>query len=155
VTGPRALRRWLPWLALVIVLVVALVVGSIGHHRATDLDSRVRAIAADIRCPVCSGQSAADSQAPESQEIRAIIRQRLQEGQTAGQIKAYVVSRYGEGILLRPETHGVALLVWALPVVAFVAAAGGMAYALSRRRRRAHVAPTDEDRALVEEALRA
>jgi cytochrome c-type biogenesis protein CcmH len=150
-SGPR--RRWLPWLALVVVLVVALVVGSTGHHAATDMDGRVRAIAADIRCPVCSGQSAADSQAPESQEIRAIIRQRLQEGQNAGQVKAYIVSRYGEGILLRPETHGVALLVWLLPVVAFVAAAGGLVLAL-RRRRRVHVAPTDEDRALVEEALR-
>jgi cytochrome c-type biogenesis protein CcmH len=148
------IRRWLPWAALAVVLVTALVIGSIGHHGSTDLQSRVRAIASDIRCPVCSGQSAADSQAPESQEIRAIIQQRLQQGEGAGPIKAYIVSRYGEGILLRPETHGVGLLVWALPVVVFVAAAGGLVFALSRNRRRPHPTPTDDDRAIVEKALR-
>jgi cytochrome c-type biogenesis protein CcmH len=150
----RRVRRWLPWLALVVVLVVALAIGASGRRAATDLDSRTRAIAEDIRCPICSGQSAADSEAPASQEIRAIIRQRLHEGEHAGQIKAYLVSRYGEGILLRPETHGVGLLVWALPIVAFVVAGGGLVYAISRRRSRPHVTPTDDDRALVEEALR-
>ena len=147
-------RRWVPWLALVVVLVVALVIGSSGGHGTPDMQSRVRAIAQDIRCPVCSGQSAADSQAPESQALRNIIQQRLQEGQSGGQIKAYIVSLYGEGILLRPETHGVGLLVWVLPIVAFVAAAGGLGYALSRNRRRPHAVPSDDDRALVEEALR-
>lgn len=148
------IRRWLPWAALVVILVSALVVGSMGHHGATDMQSRVRAIASDIRCPVCSGQSAADSQAPESQEIRALIQQRLEQGQNAGQIKAFIISRYGEGILLRPETRGVGLLVWALPIAAFVAAGAGLAYTLNRNRRRPHPVPTDDDRALVEEALR-
>lgn len=151
----RRLRRWLPWVALGVVLVVALAIGSVGHHGSTDMQSRVRAIASDIRCPVCSGQSAADSQAPESQALRSIIQQRLQQGQSAGEIKAYIVSLYGEGILLRPETHGLGLLVWVLPVVAFAAAAGGLVYALGRKRRRPHMTPTDDDRSLVEEALRA
>jgi cytochrome c-type biogenesis protein CcmH len=145
-------RRW-PWLALALVLAGVLAVGWNGGHGPTTLDSRTRRIAADIRCPTCSGQSAADSDAPTSQEIRALIRERLQQGQSTGQIKAYLVSKYGPRILLRPATHGVSLIVWVLPVVAVAAAAAGLGLTFWRRRAPPSLPPSDEDRQLVEQAL--
>ncbi len=148
-----SLRRWLPWLALAVVLVGVLAVGRSGGHGATSLDGRTRRIAADIRCPTCSGQSAADSDAPTSQEIRALIRERLQQRQSTAQIKAYLVSKYGPRILLRPATHGVSLIVWVLPVVAVAAAAAGLGFTFRRRRSRPSLHASDDDRRLVEQAL--
>jgi cytochrome c-type biogenesis protein CcmH len=149
-----SLRRWLPWLALALVLVVALAIGSTGRHQANDLTSRTLRIASGIRCPTCSGQSAADSDAQASQEIRAIISQRLQQGQSASQIEAYLVSRYGARILLRPQTHGLSLVVWVLPLVAGAAGVAGLALAFARWRARPAVVVSDEDRRLVDEALK-
>ena len=147
------LRRWRPWLGLAVVLTVVLAVGWNGGHGATDLEGRTRRIASDIRCPTCSGQSAADSDAPTSQEIRVLIRQRLQQGQSTGQIKAYLVSRYGPRILLRPATHGISLVVWVLPGVAVAAAAAGLFLAFRRGRSRPVLTLSDEDRRLVQQAV--
>jgi cytochrome c-type biogenesis protein CcmH len=147
-------RRWLPWLALAVVLAGALVVGTSRHQRATDLDSRTRSIAAEVRCPTCQGQSAADSQAEASRAIRDEIRARLQAGESAGQIKGYLVSRYGQDIVLDPQGSGFSALVWALPVAAFVVAAAALAFAFSRWRARAGVEVSPADRLLVDAALR-
>ena len=150
----RPLRRWAPWAALAVVVAVALAVGSGGKAAPQDIHSRMLRLAAEIRCPTCQGQSAADSEAPTSQEIRTIITQRLQQGQSASQIKAYLVSRYGQGILLRPATHGISLIVWLLPLLALLAGLGGLAAAFRRWRARPVTAVTAEDRRLVDEALR-
>jgi cytochrome c-type biogenesis protein CcmH len=84
--------------------------------------------------------------------IRTEIEARLRDGQTDGQIRAYLVSRYGEDVLLRPSGSGLTGLVWALPVAAVVVAAAGLAVAFWRWRGGAPPAVTDEDRALVERA---
>ena len=71
-----------------------------------------------------------------------------------GQIKAFLVSRFGKDILLKPDAGGFGGLVWALPVVALLCGAAGLGFAFIRWRSRARVAATPADRALVEEALR-
>lgn len=148
------LRRLVPWIALVVVVVGALAIGAGrgGGHR--DLESHVRHVAAQVKCPTCQGLSAAESDAAASQSIRDEIRKRIQDGQSDGQIKAYLVSRYGKDILLKPEATGVSGLVWALPVVAVVCGAAGLAFAFVRWRSRARAIATPDDRALVEDALR-
>jgi cytochrome c-type biogenesis protein CcmH len=88
--------------------------------RADTLDDQVRAIAKQLRCPVCTGETVADSNAEVSVQMRGVIRQKLEAGETPDQIKAYFVARYGEGILLTPETSGFTLGVWVMPVVALV-----------------------------------
>jgi len=88
------------------------------------LDAETADVAAQLRCPVCRGQSVLESTATLSKEIQAEIKQRLASGQSPEQVKAYFVSRYGEWILLKPPAHGFSLLVWVFPVVLLLGGLG-------------------------------
>jgi cytochrome c-type biogenesis protein CcmH len=144
--------RWLPWLGLGLIVVVALVVGTqrSGHR---GLQAETMHIAGLVRCPVCEGESAAESQAPASVQIRNEIQHELAAGQHQGQILSGLVAAYGPGILEKPEARGVSLVVWVVPVVAVVVAMAGLALAFMRWRPRASAQLSDSDRALVERAL--
>ncbi len=84
-------------------------------HR--DIDALVAEVASQLRCPVCRQLSVLDSPAEMAQEMRAVIRERLEAGETPEEVKAYFVSKYGEWILLAPKKKGFNLIVWLLPVV--------------------------------------
>jgi cytochrome c-type biogenesis protein CcmH len=136
------------------VAAVALTVAARGQAGPPTDAQRVHRLATEIRCPTCRGLSAAESDAPPAQAIRDELLRRVQAGQTDSQILGYVVSRYGNDILLKPQSTGVAGLVWALPVVVAACAVGGFAAVFWRRRRPA--APrraSEEDEAIVEKAL--
>ena len=154
--GPAArARRWLPWVALVLVLGIALAVGAGGDGGPPSGAARTTRLASDVRCPTCEGLSAAESESPASLAIRQEIRRRVDAGESDEEIRAYLVSRYGRDILLTPSGSGVAALVWALPVVAVVLGTAGLVLAFRRRRDQAHLVPTEEDRRLVERARHA
>jgi len=146
-------RRWLPLTVLAVVLVAALAIGAGSGGGHTTVADRVQHITSQLRCPVCSGETVADSNAPISKDIRAAVQQRVEAGEPDGRITAYIVGQY-PGTLLKPPTTGVGLIVWLLPVMVFVAAAGGLALAFVRWRSRPGVVVTDEDRALVDRAKR-
>lgn len=148
------MRKWLPWLAMGVLLVGALVVGAEGDGSGRTTEGRVRAIALEVRCPTCEGLSVEESDAATARAVRDEIRRRVEAGESNGEIRAYLVSRFGKDILLRPEASGVSGLVWALPVAAAVCALGGLAFAFRRWRGVPDVEPTREDRALVEQARR-
>jgi hypothetical protein len=93
-------------------------------------------IASEIRCPVCNGESAAESQAAPSVQIRNEIRTDLQHGMSANQILDSFVASYGPGILEKPRASGIGLVVWVLPVVAVVLAATALVLVLARWHRR-------------------
>jgi cytochrome c-type biogenesis protein CcmH len=147
----RTVSRRLAWGLLALVLVGALAVGSRAESGPPTEDQRVQRIASVIRCPTCRGLSAAQSDAPSAEAIRDEVRRRVQEGETDAQIKGYLISRYGEDILLQPRSK----LVWALPVVGGAAAVGGLALLLRRRRVRPGGRASEDDEALVAQALRA
>jgi len=67
-----------------------------------DFPPQVFEIARELRCPVCQGESVAESNAGISQEMRRIIAEQLAQGKNKEQIKAYFVSRYGPWILYEP-----------------------------------------------------
>ncbi|MGI8810750.1 MAG: cytochrome c-type biogenesis protein [Acidimicrobiales bacterium] len=148
------MSRRLTWALLGLVLVVALAVGSRGESGPPTEDQRVGRITSVVRCPTCRGLSAAQSDAPSAESIRDEVRRRVQAGETDAQVKGYLVSRYGEDILLRPKAEGVGLLVWALPLAGVTAAVGGLVVVLGRRRVRPGPRVSDADKALVDEALR-
>lgn len=127
-------RRRLSWLALVIVLGLALAVGTRAEAASSPQD-RARSLAATIKCPTCRSQSAATSDAPAAKFIREEISRRIADGQSNDEIRDYFASRYGEEILLTPSASGVAGLVWIVPVVVVVLAAAGLGYAFLRWRR--------------------
>lgn len=146
-------KRWAPWALLVVLLVGALAIGSRDGGSPT-VAQRVHRIAKEVRCPTCEGLSVAESDAAASRAIRDDIAQRVRDGETDGQVRAFLVSRYGPTILLTPSGSGIGIVVWALPVAALVCAVGGLAVAFRRWRRRPDVSVTDEDRVLVERARR-
>lgn len=129
------MRRWLPWGVMAVLLVGALAIGAPGSSDGRSVDGRVRRIAAEVRCPTCEGLSVAESDAPASRTIRDDIRRRVETGESDGDIRAYLVSRFGKDILLKPEASGVSAVVWALPVAALVGAVGGLFIAFRRLRR--------------------
>lgn len=83
----------------------------------TALESRVREVAATLRCPVCQNLSIQDSPSQLAQDMRKVVRERLAAGETPDQVRRYFVSRYGEWVLLKPKASGVNLSVWLLPLV--------------------------------------
>ncbi len=143
------------WAVMAVLLVGALAIGSQREGPVT-AESRVRRIGSDLRCPTCQGMAVADSDAPAALGIREEIARRVAEGrETDAQIKDYILGLYPD-ISLRPETHGLGLVVWALPVVAVAAAVGALGTVHLRRRRRGGPGSglSDDDRRLVEQALR-
>ena len=160
-TAPRithkGARRWrlgLVWLAMVVALGVAFGYDALASHHRQSLDQQVAAIANQVRCPSCQDETAENSATQTAAAVRATIRQRLFAGQSQAQIEAYLESRYGPSILLRPPAGGLSGLVWVLPVAAAVAALAGLAVAF-RRWRPSPAAPlSDEERALLDRARR-
>lgn len=143
------MKRALPAVALVAVLVVALAIGSTHSSKPPTVTQRVHHIAKEVRCPTCQGLSADESDAPASEAIRNVIRDKVKAGQTDGQVRAFLVDRYGRDILLKPEAKGVGLIAWALPVAAGVFAFAGLVFAFVRWRKNPTRRVTDEERALV------
>ena len=152
---PGVLRRWAPWLVIAAVVIAA---GALGLQRngRPSLDQRTLSVAAQVRCPVCNGQTVAESDAPPSLAIRSQIHTELAAGQQPRQVLAGIVGSYGPGILEKPGANGVGLIVWVLPVVVVAGAIVGLVLAFRRWRPAAVDGPgaSDTDRALVGEALR-
>jgi len=157
------LRRWAPWIALAIAAVVVLAVGSQRHGQPT-LAQRTMSLAAQVRCPVCAGQSAAQSNTPASLAIRDSIRQKLQAGEPPARVLDDLVGSYGPGILEKPPARGVGVLVWVLPVALAGAATLGLGLAFARWQRPAGsgaaeltepTAPPDSARAAAAPELQA
>lgn len=119
------MRRWLGWIAigwLLLLCALALIAyGNPAPH--TSLSDRTMAVARDLRCLVCQGESVADSPSGFSQGIRGEIRRRLQAGETPDQIKSFLVAKYGDKILLAPPTNGIGDFAWLAPPVLVVAGA--------------------------------
>jgi cytochrome c-type biogenesis protein CcmH len=128
-TGRRA-----SWLLLFVVLAVALFFGSRAGGGPAE-PQRLAALYADIRCPSCADLSVAESNDPTAVAVRQAVRREVRTGWSDSQIEAYLVARYGQGILLRPLASGASSLVWVLPPVVAAAAGAGVGLLFYRRRR--------------------
>lgn len=147
----RSFRRW-SWLFIVALVAVSLLRNAVDEGPPRTADERVRAVAATIRCPTCSGQSVADSDSAAARSIRTEVATRVERGESADQIRDAIASTYGEDVLLTPSASGIEGLVWSLPVLGLVLALAALSATLARWRAPAGRA-TDADRALVDEAL--
>jgi cytochrome c-type biogenesis protein CcmH len=97
------------------------------------LEHRAREISAELRCLVCQNQSIDDSDAPLAKDLRLIVRERLEKGDSDRGVRDYVVARYGEFVLLRPVFALHTLLLWLTPVLAVLLGGLGI-WRLARRR---------------------
>jgi cytochrome c-type biogenesis protein CcmH len=96
------------------------------------LEARARALSEELRCLVCQNQSIDDSDAPLARDIRILIRSRIEGGESNDAVRAYLVSRYGDFILLKPPFKPETMLLWLSPALVLGA---GIAAALFARRR--------------------
>jgi len=96
------------------------------------MESRARGLQRQLRCLVCQGESIDESQAPLAGELRHVVRQEMAEGKSDGQIKQFLVARYGDFILMEPPLQPDTYFLWLAPFVVLLGA-GGVAYWVIRR----------------------
>ena len=81
------------------------------------LEARARDISGGLRCLVCQNQSIDDSDAPLAHDLRVLVRERLQAGDSDAAVRGYIVARYGEYVLLKPPFGWHTLLLWLMPLL--------------------------------------
>ncbi len=113
------------------------------------LEARARALSKDLRCMVCQNQSIDDSDAPLARDIRVLVRERLKAGDSDNQVIDFLVSRYGEFVLLNPRLSWHTALLWLAPFAVLLAGAAGLLLLI--RRRRSDTAALTAARALTPE----
>ncbi len=92
------------------------------------LETRARQLSLELRCLVCQNQSIDDSDAPLARDLRLLVRERLKNGDSDGEVLDFIVSRYGEFVLLKPPFGWHTLLLWFTPLLVL---AGGIGLARS------------------------
>jgi cytochrome c-type biogenesis protein CcmH/NrfF len=108
------------------------------HDAPVGPRERARAVERELRCPVCEGQSVADSRTQTAAAMRAQVISLTTGGAGAGQIREWFVQRYGRGILLLPPASGPDLVLWLTPAAPIVLATGYLTFSrLTDRRSRA------------------
>ncbi len=98
------------------------------------LETRARSVSEGLRCLVCQNESIDESHADLARDIRLLVRQRLLAGDTNGQVKDYLVARYGQFILLKPPFETQTLLLWGTPFIVLVLGGLGIAFAMRGRK---------------------
>ena len=97
-------------------------------------EAEARALMEEIRCLVCAGQSIADSDADMAGDMRAMVRERIAAGESADEVRAWLIDRYGDAVSYNPPWSWRSAPLWIAPII--VLAFGlWLARGLFRRRR--------------------
>ena len=121
-------RTFLPSLVLCLAIFFTVPAGSVEPNEALAdpaLEARARDLSAELRCLVCQNQSIDDSDADLARDLRILVRERLTAGDSDSEVMAYLVSRYGEFVLLRPRLSLRNALLWGAPLALLM---GGVVY---------------------------
>ncbi len=122
-----------PWIFAAAVTLFAGASGAAPPGSAAD-EERVQALQREIRCPVCAGQSVAESDVPVSRDIRRFIERQVLLGEPDAAIKSALVERYGRSVLFDPGVSASTLPLWFAPWL--FAGLGGIAiWRLTRRQK--------------------
>ncbi|MHB2265889.1 cytochrome c-type biogenesis protein [Aliihoeflea sp. PC F10.4] len=117
------------------------------------LEARARALSAELRCMVCQNQSIDDSDAELARDLRVLVRERIAAGDSDEAVMDYVVSRYGEFVLLRPTLTARNALLWATPVL-LLGVGGGFLILSARRRKASGAALSDAEARKLDDILK-
>ena len=134
----RALSGW-----LLLTLAIAWTISSPARAVTPDemltdprLEARARTLSQTLRCVVCQNQSIDDSAAPLARDLRVLVRERLQGGDSDEQALAFIVARYGNFVLLKPPFQWNTLLLWLGPALLLLLAITFFSAYLLRARQR-------------------
>lgn len=109
--------------AFVLILAFAAPAAAVNPDEVLDdpeLEARARTLSLEFRCLVCQNQSIDDSNAELARDLRLLVRERLVQGDSDQDVIEYVVSRYGEFVLLKPRFSMQTVLLWGAPVAIFL-----------------------------------
>lgn len=117
------LRQPAVFVSLLVILAVAVVWTVTAVHAAQPptLDQRAYDVGSQLQCPVCNGESVADSSSQVAADMRAVILQKLAAGESEQQVLQYFHDHYGDTILERPPLQGFSLIIWLGPIVILLA----------------------------------
>ncbi|MBC7279862.1 cytochrome c-type biogenesis protein [Hoeflea sp.] len=116
------------------------------------LEARARSLSLEFRCLVCQNQSIDDSNAELARDLRLLVRERLVAGDSDEEVISYVVSRYGEFVLLKPRFSMQTLLLWGAPAAILVIGAAVMVMNGRSRSRAAAASPGNDALSTAERA---
>ena len=151
----RTIKRWPSWVLLLLCAVVLMVVGVDRVSGPSTAEERIDAIAQRLACPTCDGESVYESRGSASQAIRKEIARRVADGQSSDdEIVAAIDDSYEADLRLVPDSSGLESMIWIAPMVVAVGAVALLVVAFRRWRSDGSLTPTDEERSVVEKALR-
>ncbi len=116
------------------------------------LEERARTLSQELRCPVCRNESIDESNAALAQELRIVLRERMVAGDTDEEALDFMVSRYGEFVMLRPDARGANMILW-LAAPALLLIALGIGWSTIRAKRAAPEALSEAEKAELEKIL--
>jgi len=114
------------------------------QYRDAAEEARFHALTAELRCVQCQNQSLADSNAQIAHDLRREVLELMHEGRSDAQIKQFLVERYGEFVLYRPQVESRTWLLWFGPLVLLLG--GGLVLARIVRQRNAALPPANDGR---------
>jgi cytochrome c-type biogenesis protein CcmH len=114
------------------------------------LEARARALSKELRCMVCQNESIDDSEAPLAHDLRVLVRQRIEAGDSDAQVLDFLVARYGEFVLLKPRLSWHTAALWGLPPAVLLVGIA-MIIVIVRRRGTAPLSPEPGNLTAAEE----
>ena len=96
------------------------VTNSFPNQKNINSEKRFIELSSELRCLVCQNQSLLESDSELANDLKKIIYEKINEGQSNNQIKNFLVKRYGEFILFKPLFSMANLLLWATPLISFI-----------------------------------
>lgn len=128
-------------MARLALVVVALLAWSAPVHAQTPTPNEINAVARELWCPLCNGVRLDNCELQACIQMKEVIAEKLEAGESRESIKSYFVTQYGDVVLGQPSREGFNLIAWLFPVLAAVVGLGWMAYlVITWRKRRTSVA---------------
>lgn len=131
------------FLSLIAVLAL-LAVACQGSKAELSLEERAQALDKELMCPVCPSETIDQSQVELGKQMRAIVREKLADGESEQEIKDFFVDRYGDNVLAAPPTRGFNIVVWVVAGLALPIAAASLVLAVRVMRRRGEIVPAPD-----------
>ena len=115
------------------ITILIIIFFTIKAYAIENIDEKVKNLTLELRCMTCQNQSIHDSDAEFSNDIKEIVKQKLQQGENERDIKKFLVKRYGEYILFRPLMNYNNIFLWSFPFILLII---GLFYILIKTKRK-------------------
>ena len=102
------------------VFICIYIKNSFPNQTDINYEKRFIELSSELRCLVCQNQSLLESDSELANDLKEIIYEKINEGQSNNQIKSFLVKRYGEFILFKPLFNMANLLLWITPLISFI-----------------------------------